>query len=106
MGTGPFGVTKTLHCLQSQFYWLSSCQDVELFLHQCDTCTTQKGPTRRSHAPLQQYQMGAPMERVAVNILGPSGLRPMQFLIRVPAPLLNTCEQDILLLWCARGDTQ
>ena len=27
--------------------------------------------TGRSHAPLQQYQVGAPMERVGVNILGP-----------------------------------
>ncbi|KAJ8412152.1 hypothetical protein AAFF_G00144190 [Aldrovandia affinis] len=31
----------------------------------------QKGPTRRSHAPLQQYLVGVPMERIGVDILGP-----------------------------------
>ncbi|XP_041929087.1 uncharacterized protein LOC121693610 [Alosa sapidissima] len=30
-----------------------------------------KGPTRRWHALLQQYAVGAPMERVAVDVMGP-----------------------------------
>ncbi|KAF7654557.1 hypothetical protein LDENG_00068330 [Lucifuga dentata] len=42
-----------------------------MYVHCCDACTAKKGPTRRSHAPLQQYQVGAPMERVGVDILGP-----------------------------------
>lgn len=71
VGAGHFGVTKTLHRLRSRFYWPGCRQDVELYVHRCDTCTAQKGPTRRSHAPLQQYQVGAPMERMAVDILGP-----------------------------------
>lgn len=40
-------------------------------MHCCDACTAQKGPTQRSHAPLQQYLVGAPMERIGVDILGP-----------------------------------
>uniref|UniRef100_A0A669CTB7 Integrase catalytic domain-containing protein n=1 Tax=Oreochromis niloticus TaxID=8128 RepID=A0A669CTB7_ORENI len=40
-------------------------------MHCCDTCTAQKGPTQRSTAPLQQYLVGAPMERVGVDVLGP-----------------------------------
>lgn len=71
VGAGHFGVTKTLHRLRSRFYWPGCRQDVELYVHRCDSCTAQKGPTRRSHAPLQQYQVGAPMERVGVDILGP-----------------------------------
>uniref|UniRef100_A0A674P0I3 Gypsy retrotransposon integrase-like protein 1 n=1 Tax=Takifugu rubripes TaxID=31033 RepID=A0A674P0I3_TAKRU len=71
VGAGHFGVTKTLHRLRSRFYWPGCRQDVELYVHRCDPCTVQKGPTRRSHAPLQQYQVGAPMERVGVDILGP-----------------------------------
>ncbi|KAI3373157.1 hypothetical protein L3Q82_006488 [Scortum barcoo] len=62
---------KTLQRLRSRFYWPGCHQDVELYVHQCDTCTAKKGPTQRSHAPLQQYQVGAPMKRVAVDILGP-----------------------------------
>ncbi|KAL7400389.1 hypothetical protein ABVT39_011241 [Epinephelus coioides] len=45
--------------------------DVELYVHQCESCIAQKGPTQRSHAPLQQYQMGAPIEPMGVDILGP-----------------------------------
>ncbi|GLD45494.1 uncharacterized protein AKAME5_000000600 [Lates japonicus] len=36
----------------------------------CTGVTPQKGPTQRSHAPLQQYQVGAPMEWVVVKIMG------------------------------------
>ncbi|TWW54740.1 hypothetical protein D4764_0276330, partial [Takifugu flavidus] len=71
VGAGHFGVTKTLHRLRSRLYWPGCRQDVELYVHRCDPCTVQKGPTRRLHAPLQQYQVGAPMERVGVDILGP-----------------------------------
>ncbi|KAF7641126.1 hypothetical protein LDENG_00292860 [Lucifuga dentata] len=42
-----------------------------MYVHYCDACTAKKGPTRHSHAPLQQYQVGAPMERVGMDILGP-----------------------------------
>ena len=36
-----------------------------------DSCTTKKGPTRRSHAPIQQNQVGSPMERMDVDLLDP-----------------------------------
>ena len=35
-----------------------------------------KGPTGQSRAPLQQYRVGAPMDRVAVDVLGPFPLTP------------------------------
>lgn len=41
------------------------------YCQSCDPCTARKGPTGQSKAPLQQYQVGAPMDRVAVDILGP-----------------------------------
>lgn len=71
VGTGHFGNAKTLHRLRGRFYWPGCRRDVELYVHCCDACTAQKGPTRLSHAPLQQYLVGAPMERVGVDILGP-----------------------------------
>uniref|UniRef100_A0A8C6P750 Integrase catalytic domain-containing protein n=1 Tax=Nothobranchius furzeri TaxID=105023 RepID=A0A8C6P750_NOTFU len=50
----------------------SGCrQDAEHHVHCCDVCTSQKGPTQHSRGPLQQYLVGAPMERVGVDILGP-----------------------------------
>ncbi|KAF7648160.1 hypothetical protein LDENG_00161160 [Lucifuga dentata] len=71
VGASHFGVAQTLCRLRSRFYWPNCRQDVELFVHRCDRCTARKGPNRHSHAPLQQYQVGAPMERVGVDILGP-----------------------------------
>ena len=71
VGAGHYGVAKTLKKLRQRFYWPGCRKDTELFIHCCDSCTAKKGPTGRSHAPLQQYQVGAPMERVGVDILGP-----------------------------------
>lgn len=71
VGAGHYGIAKTLRRLRGRFYWPGCRRDVELYVHCCDLCTAKKGPTQRSHAPLQQYLVGAPMERVAVDILGP-----------------------------------
>lgn len=70
-GVGHFGVTKTLRRLRQAFYWGQSRRDVEDFCRRCDACTARKGPQDLSHAPLQSYQVGAPMDRVAVDVLGP-----------------------------------
>ncbi len=70
-GAGHFGNSKTVRRLLQRFYWLGCRQDAELHVHCCDVCTARKGPSRRSHAPLQQYLVGTPMERIGVDILGP-----------------------------------
>lgn len=70
-GAGHFGNSKTVRRLRQRFYWPGCRQDAELHVHCCDDCTAQKGPTQRSRGPLQQYLVGAPMERVGVDILGP-----------------------------------
>ena len=57
----------------------------------------QKGPAQHSHAPLQQYLVGAPMEQVGVDVLGPflvtnSGnhyvLVAMDYLTKWPEPYM------------------
>uniref|UniRef100_A0A669BAU0 Gypsy retrotransposon integrase-like protein 1 n=1 Tax=Oreochromis niloticus TaxID=8128 RepID=A0A669BAU0_ORENI len=70
-GSGHFGVTKTLHRLRQGFYWARHRRDVEDFCRCCDSCTARKGPTAKSHAQLQQFPAGYPMERVGMDILGP-----------------------------------
>ena len=70
-GSGHFGVRKTLRRLRQSFYWGQCRRDVEDFCRRCDPCTARKGPSGRSHAPLQQFPVGAPMERVAVDVVGP-----------------------------------
>ena len=63
-GAGHFGISKTLRRLRQSFYWGKLRRDVEDFCHRW-------GPPDRSHAQLQQLAVGAPMERVAVDIIGP-----------------------------------
>ncbi|KAK6304839.1 hypothetical protein J4Q44_G00254250 [Coregonus suidteri] len=53
------------------FYWGQHKRDVEDFCRRCDNCTARKGPPGRSHAQLQQFPAGAPMERVGVDVVGP-----------------------------------
>ncbi|KAJ8349267.1 hypothetical protein SKAU_G00243970 [Synaphobranchus kaupii] len=71
MGAGHFGNNKTLRRLRGRFHWPGCRHDVELHVHCCDSCTAQKGPNQHSRAPLQQHLVGAPMERVGVDVLGP-----------------------------------
>ncbi|KAJ8359662.1 hypothetical protein SKAU_G00161870 [Synaphobranchus kaupii] len=71
VGAGHFGNNKTLHRLRGKFHWPGCRHDVELHVQCCDSCTAQKGPSQRSRAPLQQHLVGAPMERVGVDVLGP-----------------------------------
>ena len=42
----------------------------------CHVCAAKKGPAWRTRAPVQLYQSGAPMERVAVDIAGPLPCTP------------------------------
>ncbi|XP_036425622.1 odorant receptor 131-2-like [Colossoma macropomum] len=44
---------------------------VELCMNCCDLCMAKNGLTELLHAPLQSFCSGAPMESVAVDILGP-----------------------------------
>ncbi|KAL1272916.1 hypothetical protein QQF64_028778 [Cirrhinus molitorella] len=71
VGSGHFGVSKTLKRVRQGFYWGLVRRDVEDFCRRCDECTARKGPPGRSLAPLQQFPVGGPMQRVGVDILGP-----------------------------------
>ena len=45
--------------------------DVIEWCRSCDVCRAKKGLTRKTLAPLKVYCVGAPIERVAVDIAGP-----------------------------------
>lgn len=74
--SGHLGEKKTLKRLRQRFYWVGMRNDVSEWCRACDVCSAKKGPTRRNRAPLQLYSVGAPMERVAVDIAGPLPMTP------------------------------
>ena len=69
--SGHFSARKTLGRLRQCVYWMGMRKDVLEWCKACDACSAKMGPGRRALAPLQLYQVGAAMERVAVDIVGP-----------------------------------
>ncbi|GFT11289.1 retrovirus-related Pol polyprotein from transposon 412 [Trichonephila clavipes] len=68
---GHFGVMKTLHRVRERFFWGKVRADVEQWCKSCDACAARKGPKIRSRGKLHRYNVGAPFERIAFDILGP-----------------------------------
>ena len=69
--SGHFGVKKTLARVRQRFYWANLRWTVENWCRRCEKCASRKGYPRRVKAPLKLYNVGAPMERIAVDVLGP-----------------------------------
>ena len=68
---GHLGRDKTLPKVRERYYWFGMGLDVRAFLRKCVGCAQKKGPPKKHRAPLQQYRVGAPLERVAIDVLGP-----------------------------------
>ncbi|GFY18289.1 retrovirus-related Pol polyprotein from transposon 412 [Trichonephila clavipes] len=68
---GHFGVMKTLHRVRERFCWGKVRADVEQWCKSCDACSARKGPKIRRRGKLHRYNVGAPFERIAFDILGP-----------------------------------
>ncbi|GBM50268.1 Retrovirus-related Pol polyprotein from transposon 412 [Araneus ventricosus] len=72
---GHFGVMKTLSKTRERFYWDRLRTDVENWCRECHACGARKGPKTRTKGRLQHYNVGAPFERMALDILGPFPVR-------------------------------
>ncbi|KAK6181452.1 hypothetical protein SNE40_009298 [Patella caerulea] len=68
---GHLGALKTLEKVRSRYYWYEMKKDIEYYCHICDICARNKVFGRHPKAPLKLYVAGAPMERIALDILGP-----------------------------------
>ena len=68
---GHLGQTKTLAKVRQRFYWYGMSADVRSYVRQCNVCASKKSPAKVRRGLLQQYPVGSPMQRVALDILGP-----------------------------------
>ncbi|GFV07262.1 retrovirus-related Pol polyprotein from transposon 412 [Trichonephila clavipes] len=80
---------KTLQKVRERFYWNNVRSDVEKCCRICDPCAARKGPRKRIRRRLQLYNVGAPFERIAFDILGPlprssDGNNNMDYFIKWP----------------------
>ena len=69
--SGHLGVRKTLSKLKERFYWMGMGNDVRRFCRSCDICASRKPPPKKARSPMKQYNVGAPLERTAIDVLGP-----------------------------------
>ena len=65
------GIAKTSHKISQRYYWHGQSADIRAWCRYCDVCEARKLPAKPAKAPLQQHLVGAPMERIAMDILGP-----------------------------------
>ena len=70
------GVNKTLGAIRARYYWPGLTSQVKKWVRVCHDCGAKKNWGKKRRSPLQQYVVGAPMERLAMDILGPLPLTP------------------------------
>ena len=68
---GHLDMAMTLEKIQSRFYWPGQRKDVEDWCKSCKMCDFQKSLSTRRRALLQSDTTGCPLQRVAMDILGP-----------------------------------
>lgn len=68
---GHLGVNKTLSRIRERFYWPGVGSSVKDWCRKCEQCSARKSPSKSYKAPMKIYNVGAPMERVALDIMGP-----------------------------------
>ena len=68
---GHLGVRKTLHRVKQRYYYCGSSCDIKEWCRNCRACSSRRKPQRKFQAPMQLYNVGAPLERIAIDALGP-----------------------------------
>ena len=74
--SGHLGAKKTREKTLQRYYWFEIREDVNLWVKKCDECAANKEPCKFPKAPMCSMRVGAPMDRLATDILGPLPLTP------------------------------
>ena len=73
---GHLGVKKTKEKVLQRFYWFEFREDIRLYIQRCDKCSAVKESAKTPKAPMQPMTVGATMDRLATDILGPLPVTP------------------------------
>jgi len=66
-----FGINKTLDKVKFSFHWYKMGEDIKDHVKTCSVCNRNKSLPKKSRASLQTYISGYPMDRVALDVIGP-----------------------------------
>ena len=65
--SGHQGIVRTKARMKEKFYWYGIGKDVTNYIVTCPVCSRNKKSGAYGRVPLQEYQSGAPMERVHIE---------------------------------------
>ena len=65
------GVKKTLSKVRHRYLWYGVRKYVEYWCKKCDICDSRKSSPVKPKAPMRQYNVGAPLERIAIDVMSP-----------------------------------
>ncbi|XP_070573798.1 protein NYNRIN-like [Ptychodera flava] len=68
---GHLGIDKTISKIRFRYHWWGLTMDVRAWLPMCNTCAGNRALGQKVKGPLQTYVVGGPMERVALDVVGP-----------------------------------
>jgi len=68
---GHFYYWKTLKTIKRHFVWPGMSRQVQTFCRACEVCATRKNAGRKQKAPMRRYDVGMPMEEIAIDLMGP-----------------------------------
>ena len=66
-----FGRDRTLHLIKNKFYWPNMSESVNRWCQNCEHCAKRKPGPGKGKSPLKQSISSAPLERIAIDIMGP-----------------------------------
>ena len=69
--SGHLGNTKTIGKTLQRFYWYGLRDDIKNWIRKCDNCASNKKPSKSPKAPLGDMRVGALLDRIALDVLGP-----------------------------------
>ena len=70
-GRNTKGRYKTVQRARQSFYWVGYKEEVARWCRRCDTCAMVKPVPHRKRAQMGQVPVGAPLQRIAVDVMGP-----------------------------------
>ena len=65
------GVRKTYERVRQRFYWYGMRSDIRQHIATCEACGKSKRAYRTYRAALADFRVGAPLDRVALDLMGP-----------------------------------
>jgi hypothetical protein len=69
--SGHFAERKTRKKIQELYWWADQADDILHWCASCKVCAARKGKPTKPHHQLEQDQVSEPLQRIAMDILGP-----------------------------------